>query len=90
MRLGVGLGNAADVGFSDVLAYLGADDATRAVGVQLEGVDDGRELVAAVAELAAVKPVVALKAGRSDVSAFARSHTGRVLGDFELGLSFVD
>ena len=85
VRLGVGLGNAADVGFSDVLAYLAADDATRAVGVQLEGVDDGRELVAAVAELAAVKPVVALKAGRSDVSAFARSHTGRVLGDFELG-----
>jgi acetate---CoA ligase (ADP-forming) len=85
VRLGVGLGNAADVGFADVLAFLAADDATRAVGVQLEGVDDGRELVAAVAELAAVKPVVALKAGRSDVSAFARSHTGRVLGDFELG-----
>jgi acetate---CoA ligase (ADP-forming) len=84
VRLGVGLGNAADVGFADVLAYLAADDATRAVGIQLEGVDDGRELVAAVAELAAVKPVVALKAGRSDVSAFARSHTGRVLGDFEL------
>jgi acetyltransferase len=85
VRLGVGLGNAADVGFSDVLAYLAADDATRAVGVQLEGVDDGRGLVAAVAELAAVKPLVALKAGRSGVSAFARSHTGRVLGDFELG-----
>ena len=85
VRLGVGLGNAADVGFADVLAYLAGDGATRAVGIQLEGVDDGRELVAAVAELAAVKPVVALKAGRSGVSAFARSHTGRVLGDFELG-----
>jgi acetate---CoA ligase (ADP-forming) len=84
VRLGVGLGNAADVGFADVLAYLAADEATRAVGVQLEGVDDGRTLVAAVAELAAVKPVVALKVGRADVSAFARSHTGRVLGDFEL------
>ena len=65
--------------------FLAADDATRAVGVQLEGVDDGRGLVAAMAELAAVKPVVALKVGRSDVSAFARSRTGRVLGDFELG-----
>ena len=85
VRLGIGLGNAADVGFADVLAWLAADEATRAVGVQLEGVDDGRALVAAVAELAAVKPVVALKVGRADVSAFARSHTGRVLGHFELG-----
>ncbi|HEY7072862.1 MAG TPA: acetate--CoA ligase family protein [Acidimicrobiales bacterium] len=84
VRLGVGLGNAADVGFADVLAWLAGDEATRAVGVQLEGVDDGRGLVAAVAELAAVKPVVALKVGRTDVSAFARSHTGRVLGHFEL------
>jgi acetate---CoA ligase (ADP-forming) len=85
VRLGVGLGNAADVGFADALAWLATDEATRAVGVQLEGVDDGRALVAAVAELAAVKPVVALKVGRADVSAFARSHTGRVLGHFELG-----
>ncbi len=45
VRLGVGLGNAADVGFAEVLDYLAGDRGTRAVGIHIEGVDDGRRAV---------------------------------------------
>lgn len=84
LRLGVGLGNAVDVSFPEVLDYLADDDETRAVGLHVEGVGDGRSLTATVRRLAERKPVVALKVGRSDVGDFARSHTGALTGDYEL------
>lgn len=84
LRLGAGLGNAADVSFADVLDFLAADDTTTAVGLHVEGVADGRGLVAAVRRTVARKPVVAFCVGRSDVSAFARSHTGAMAGSWAL------
>lgn len=84
LRLGVGLGNAADVDFPDVLDFLAADDATTAVGLHVEGVGDGPALVAALRRTVARKPVVALKVGRSDVAEFARSHTGSLTGSYAL------
>ncbi len=84
LRLGIGLGNAADVGFAEVLDFLAGDDATEVIGLHLEGVDDGRALYEAVARVSGSKPVVVLKVGRSDVGDFAQSHTGRLLGDFAL------
>ncbi|MGW5383428.1 acetate--CoA ligase family protein [Nocardia sp. NPDC003963] len=74
--LGVGLGNRVDVTEVDVLHYLRDDPAISAVALHLETVDDGPALLAAVRAVTAVKPVVALVVGRSDVSAFAGSHTG--------------
>jgi acetyltransferase len=81
VSLAVGLGNAVDVTAADVLTYLAADDnttttTTTTVALHIESVPDGPGLVAAVRELAARKPVVALVVGRSDVADFARSHTG--------------
>lgn len=84
LRLGAGLGNAADVSFPDVLDFLADDDATTAVALHVEGVADGRALVAAVRRTVARKPVVAFCVGRSDVSAFARSHTGAMTGSWAL------
>lgn len=84
IRLGVGLGNAVDVGFADVLDHLADDADTRAVALHVEGVADGRALTAAVARVTARKPLVALKVGRADVSDFARSHTGALTGNFAL------
>ncbi|MFI2228773.1 acetate--CoA ligase family protein [Nocardia testacea] len=74
--LGVGLGNRVDVTEVDVLQYLRDDPAISAVALHLETVDDGPALLAAVRLVTAGKPVVALVVGRSDVSAFAGSHTG--------------
>lgn len=84
LRLGVGLGNAADVSFVDVLDFLAADETTTAVALHVEGVADGRALVAAVRRAVARKPVVAFCVGRSDVADFARSHTGAMTGSWAL------
>lgn len=84
IRLAAGLGNAIDVGFIDVLDYLALDDETRAVGLHVEGVEDGRALMRAVERLSARKPVVVLKIGKNDVGEFARSHTGALTGSYEV------
>lgn len=84
LRLGVGLGNAVDVDFPELVGYLADDDGTRAIGLHVEGVADGPGLVAAVRRATRRKPVVAFKVGRSDVSEFARSHTGAMTGSYEL------
>lgn len=84
VRFGVGLGNAADVGWADTLEWLADDDGTDVVLLAMEGVADGRALVRVVERVAARRPVVALKVGRNDVSAFARSHTGNLTGSHRI------
>lgn len=84
VRIGVGLGNSADVGFADALNYLADDDETAVVIVAIEGVADGRGLVSAVERVAQRKPVVAVALGQSDVTEFARSHTGALTGSYRL------
>ena len=84
IRLGVGLGNAADVGFPDVLEALAGDSSVEVVALAIEGIADGRRLVEAVELVAARVPVVALKTGRTDVDAFSRSHTGALTGSWRV------
>jgi acetyltransferase len=75
------LGNQADLTETDVLRALIDDDETRVVAAYLEGVADGTEFVEALGRLAAVKPVVVLKSGRSPEGARAvSSHTGALAG----------
>jgi acetyl coenzyme A synthetase (ADP forming)-like protein len=75
------LGNQADLTETDVLRALIDDDETRVVAAYLEGVADGGAFVDALTALAAVKPVVVLKAGRSPEGARAvSSHTGALAG----------
>ncbi|MGW1737905.1 acetate--CoA ligase family protein [Nocardia sp. NPDC001965] len=74
--LGVGLGNRVDITEVDVLYHLRHDPAISAVALHLESVDDGPALLAAVRAVTAMKPVAALVVGRSDITAFAGSHTG--------------
>ncbi|MEU6251576.1 acetate--CoA ligase family protein [Streptomyces sp. NPDC047043] len=76
ISIGAGIGAGLDVTAADVLEHLAEDGRTSAVALHLETVPDGPRLVAAVRRVAAVKPVVALVVGRTDVGDFARSHTG--------------
>jgi acetyltransferase len=80
VSLAVGLGNAVDVGTSDVLDFLADDDNTAAIALHLEGVPDGRRLFESIKRVSVKKPVVVLAAGRSDVGEFAVSHTGNLMG----------
>ena len=56
-------------------------NSTRVVGIYLEGLSDPRGFFEAAREVAAVKPVVVLKSGRSALgSTAALSHTGAIAG----------
>ncbi|MDE0334879.1 MAG: CoA-binding protein, partial [Defluviicoccus sp.] len=84
VSLAVGLGNAADVGIAETLAYLAADPETRAIVLHLEGVEDGRAVFDAVRAAVPVKPVIALPVGKADLTGFAESHTGALMGNHRL------
>ncbi|MBT2515418.1 acetate--CoA ligase family protein [Arthrobacter sp. ISL-30] len=76
VSLGIGIGAGLDIAAPEVLDYLVAHEETKVVALHIENVTDGPALLSAVRRLTAHKPMVALVVGRSDVSEFARSHTG--------------
>ena len=77
----VSLGDMADVDFGDMLDYLAADPHTRAILLYAEGVTNGRKLMSAGRAASRIKPVLVLKAGRSNAGArAATSHTGVLAG----------
>lgn len=77
------IGNAADLGVTDALAWLAEDETTTAIGMFVEGVGDGRAFVEAASRAASAKPVIALKGGRHATGAkAAASHTGALAGSY--------
>jgi acetyltransferase len=83
ISLAVGLGNAVDVAAGDVLHMLAEDPNTSAIALHLEGVPQGRALYDTLRAVTAKKPVAAIVAGRSDIGAFAVSHTGNLMGSYQ-------
>lgn len=78
----VTVGNQADLEICDVIEYFVEDAATRAICIYVEGLKDGpRFLELADRCRAAGKPLLAVKAGRSDAGArLAQSHTASLAG----------
>ena len=62
----VSVGNSSSLDLTDVLEYLGADPATRAIALYIEGLPDARRFLSVAREVTRVKPVVALYAGGTD------------------------
>ncbi|TAN64134.1 CoA-binding protein [bacterium] len=80
----ISYGNKADVNESDCLDMLCDDTHTHAVALYIESVDDGRRFVESARRCALKKPVMAVKVGKTEVSATAaRSHTGAIAGRYE-------
>jgi acyl-CoA synthetase (NDP forming) len=77
------LGNEAMITAASALQYLVEDEHTRAIAIFLETIRDPRVFARAAQQAArAGKPVVVLKAGRSELSArTAVAHTGAMVGD---------
>ena len=74
---GISVGNSLDLDASDFLEYLGHDEETHAIGLYLEGTQNGRRLFESLKEVAAAKPVLLWKGGRTPEGAqAATSHTG--------------
>jgi acyl-CoA synthetase (NDP forming) len=70
-------GNACDVTIPEIIRYLGEDDGTRVVVTYVEGLRDPANFMQTVREVAARKPVLAMKAGRTlEGAKAAASHTG--------------
>jgi acetate---CoA ligase (ADP-forming) len=70
-------GNACDVTIPEIIEYLGQDDGTRAIVTYVEGLRDPARFMTVVKDVAAKKPVLAMKAGRTQEGAkAAASHTG--------------
>ena len=77
----VSLGDMADVDFGDLLDYLAADPHSRAILLYVEGITQGRKFMSAARAAARIKPVLVLKAGRSNAGARAATlHTGVLAG----------
>lgn len=77
----VTIGNAADVGASELIEYFLEDESTRVIGLYLESTREGRKLFDVLRRANARKPVVLLKGGRtSQGQRAAASHTGALAG----------
>ncbi|MBU6296792.1 MAG: bifunctional acetate--CoA ligase family protein/GNAT family N-acetyltransferase [Alphaproteobacteria bacterium] len=77
----VSLGDMADVDFGDMLDYLANDPDTDAILLYIEAITHSRKFMSAARSAARVKPVIAIKAGRSETAArAAASHTGALAG----------
>ncbi len=78
----INVGNAIGVQLHEYIDYLKDDPDTKVIMMYLEGIREGHDLVRAARETAKIKPVVALKVGRSSAGArAAASHTGSLAGD---------
>ena len=76
-----GLGNKADLAEIDLLTHFAADPDTQCLAFYIENLSAGREFLTLARVVAATKPVLAIKAGRTETGALAAtSHTGRLSG----------
>lgn len=77
----ISMGDALDTDFGDVLDYLGSDPGTRAILLYVESIHERRAFMSAGRAASRNKPVLVIKAGRSDAGArAAQSHTGALAG----------
>lgn len=75
-------GNEIDITFEDYLERFGEDDDTRVIIAYVEGFRQGRRFLELAREITRRKPIVILKAGRSESGARAvLSHTAAMSGD---------
>ena len=79
------IGSMLDVGWGDLIHYLGNDQRTRSIVIYMETIGDARSFLSAAREVALNKPIIVIKAGRTDEAAkAAASHTGSLAGSDEI------
>lgn len=81
----ISIGNMADVDFSELMEYLADDEESKAIALYIEGVKDGRKFMEVARKVTKKKPVIVLKAGKSESGArAASSHTGSLAGSYRI------
>jgi len=81
----VSVGDMADVDLGDLIDLYATDPQTDAILMYVEGVTNPAKFMSAARAAARVKPVIAIKAGRSAAANHAvMSHTGALAGSYEV------
>ena len=78
-------GSMLDVGWGDLISYFGEDPKTESILIYMESIGDARSFLSAAREVSFSKPIIAIKAGRTEAaSKAAASHTGALTGSDEV------
>ncbi|MBI2817205.1 MAG: bifunctional acetate--CoA ligase family protein/GNAT family N-acetyltransferase [Acidobacteria bacterium] len=81
----VSMGSMADVGWGDLIDYLGYDQRTRSIILYMESIGEARSFLSAARQVALSKPIILMKGGRTEAAAkAAASHTGAMTGSDEV------
>jgi acetyltransferase len=81
----VSTGSMLDVNWGDLIDYFGDDPRTRSILIYMESIGNARAFLSAAREVSLNKPIIVIKAGRSDAAAkAAASHTGSMTGSDEV------
>src|SRR3712207_3789592 len=60
-----------DVGWGDLIDYFGNDPRTKSILIYMESIGDARAFISAAREVALNKPIIVIKAGRTEAAAKA-------------------
>jgi acetyltransferase len=81
----VSTGSMLDVNWGDLISFYGEDRKTQSLLIYMESVGDARSFLSAAREVALSKPIIVIKAGRTEAaSKAASSHTGALTGSDEV------
>jgi len=78
----VSIGSMLDIDFGDMIDYLGGDYRVSSIVMYIESLTGFRKFMSAARSVSRVKPIIALKSGRTRAgAAAASSHTGALAGE---------
>ncbi|MDD2696448.1 MAG: CoA-binding protein, partial [Anaerolineales bacterium] len=81
----ISIGSMLDVGWGDLIYYLGDDPQTDSIVIYMETIGNARAFLSAAREVALTKPIIVIKPGRTTGAAkAAASHTGSLTGSDEI------
>ncbi len=81
----VSVGSMMDVDWGDLIYYLGDDPKTKSIVIYMESIGDAGSFLSAAREVALTKPIIVIKAGRTEAAGkAAASHTGSLTGSDEV------
>lgn len=81
----ISIGSMIDVNWGDLIDYLGSDEQTTSIVIYMETIGDARSFLSAAREVARSKPIIVMKAGRTQEAAqVATSHTGALASSQEV------
>ncbi|MHA1712486.1 MAG: acetate--CoA ligase family protein [Candidatus Ranarchaeia archaeon] len=81
----VSYGNRVDVDEAELIEYFAEDPQTKIIALYVEGLDNGSRFLRAAKRITAKKPIIVLKAGRTEQGSLAaKSHTGWLGGTYQI------